>query len=394
MFQEAIVGHIANPSTQDSLTKSYLEFCVAYGIDPWPATETILSAWVITLATYILVQSIPGYISGVRYTQRILGVAAPVDRHGYIACALRYVKREYGVHVKQSRFSLTMTVMRSILALLPGWPVMANLSHDDRMFAAASIIGLMGCLRGGEFLFSTNKRPLLLFKHIKLRTDPVFQGVVVTIARPKAKWWQLEQDVRCFSVPGAGAFNAVKLFRAYRDLSTVPLSPDGPAFTTSAGRPLTRDAMVARTTALLKQAGIVQLDPDGAPCVVYSSSWRAGAVRSARDANLSDPIIMAWGRWSSSAWTSYLSKTAFDLRRAAASAWNFSEPTPHPANDVWMEESARPVPPSSDKPAFAADFEACQYERLVTRAASKRPSRGAPPGLPSDYQAYLAAHTD
>jgi hypothetical protein len=392
MFQTAIVDYIAHPATQDSQTKTYLEFCAVYEIEPWPATETILSAWALILATCIKAQCIPGYISGVRYHQRILGVPAPVERHGYISCTLRYIKRKYGVRVRENRVSLTMPVVRTILALLPGWPVLADLSHDDRMFAAASVIGLMGCLRGGEFLFSTGKRPLLRFKHIKIRSDPVFQGVIVTVERPKAKPWQLEQDVRCFNVPGAGVFNAAALFRAYRDLSCVPLTPEGPAFANSAGHALTRDAMVARTTALLQQADIVQLDPEGNVCVVEASSWRAGAVRSGRDANLSDPIIMAWGRWSSSAWTNYLSQTAQDLKKAAESAWNFTEPTPQPADFVWVGESARPVAPAAVPPALPADYVTVHFDRLACRSLGTRRRSVGSASLPSDYLAFQAAN--
>ena len=81
MFHAAIVDYIPDTSAQDSQAKSYLMFCKAYKIDPWPATETIRAAWIIILASRISVKSIPGYLSGVRYHQRILGVAASAAWH-------------------------------------------------------------------------------------------------------------------------------------------------------------------------------------------------------------------------------------------------------------------------------------------------------------------------
>jgi hypothetical protein len=59
-----------------------------------------------------------------------------------------------------------------------------------------------------------------------------------------------------------------------------------------------------------------------------SSSFRAGHVKGLKDADVSDPVVMASGRWVSSAWTSYYALQATDLERASAKVWECSHPDP------------------------------------------------------------------
>jgi hypothetical protein len=51
------------------------------------------------------------------------------------------------------------------------------------------------------------------------------------------------------------------------------------------------------------------------------ASWRAGAVRSAVDAGLSEPMIMELGRWKSTAWRFYLLYSPVDVQGAACRMW-------------------------------------------------------------------------
>ena len=55
---------------------------------------------------------------------------------------------------------------------------------------------------------------------------------------------------------------------------------------------------------------------------VKAASWRAGGVRSALDASVSGPVIMALGRWRSNAWESYLMQTTSDLKGAQLAMWS------------------------------------------------------------------------
>jgi hypothetical protein len=71
----------------------------------------------------------------------------------------------------------------------------------------------------------------------------------------------------------------------------------------------------------MAEAGMHVVDVAGRPTVLRVASWRAGAVRSAIDANVPVPFIQAGGRWKSAAWIAYLVQSSFDLQGAAQRAW-------------------------------------------------------------------------
>ena len=55
----------------------------------------------------------------------------------------------------------------------------------------------------------------------------------------------------------------------------------------------------------------------GEPVSLCAASWRAGGVRTAMDAGVHEYTIMAYGRWTSKAWKSYMQTSNLDLWRAA-----------------------------------------------------------------------------
>ena len=75
--------------------------------------------------------------------------------------------------------------------------------------------------------------------------------------------------------------------------------------------------MCCRSSSLLEDAGCDIRDAQGKTVKVKAASWRAGGVQSAKLAGLSDAQIMALGRWTTPAWTSYAFATMNDLQRAA-----------------------------------------------------------------------------
>ena len=187
-----------------------------------------------------------------------------------------------------------------------------------------------------------------------------------------------------------GHFCPKFLYDQYVGMSTVDLPEYGGAFLLDNDDILTRDHMVARTEALLSQASIFQLGPDGKPTSVHSSSWRAGSVCSARTANVSDPVVMAWGRWSSSAWTSYLSQTSSDLLQAASAVWRASDFIPaHTPADSRVGLSTRSALEAASLPPFPSSFEVSHLRHLVNRASNAPASVQAAAPYPADYQAFL-----
>jgi hypothetical protein len=203
-----------------------------------------------------------------------------------------------------------------------GWPIAKKMTHDDRLFVTASVIAATGFLRGGEFLSSPrSSRPVLRGEQVNLSFEGGKAAVTVSIAAPKARWWLKNEQAVCFSIPDHPFIDPVRWLQSYRSLSSIPLDEDGPAFVRSNGDTLSRNWMVARSASLMTITGIAVRDQLGNPVKVLASSWRAGGVQSARDAGLSDALIMSLGRWTSIAWTAYSFNSVSSLSEASRSMW-------------------------------------------------------------------------
>jgi hypothetical protein len=127
------------------------------------------------------------------------------------------------------------------------------------------------------------------------------------------------ESVPCFANEVDDTMCPVRLWEEYSARSA-SFKPDGPAFMLH-GKALSRDYMVARTTALMCLADISFVDHKGVVMDVRAASWRSGAVCSAVKAGVSVPYIMALGRWSSRAWENYLLHAPMDLQGSASSMW-------------------------------------------------------------------------
>ena len=109
---------------------------------------------------------------------------------------------------------------------LKGFPVAANMCHDDRLWLFASVMGCLGLLRGAseEFLVS----PKLLQSRPVLRGREVFTkevvdlrwAVIVWVPKPKARWWEPHMPVTIFGLPGT-PLDVVQLLLDYRNSAQV-----------------------------------------------------------------------------------------------------------------------------------------------------------------------------
>lgn len=274
------------------------------------------------------------FMAAVRHAQLDLGFEWSISASGCepVRRTMRFLKRKYPSSGKASKLPITLSLLRRILPLLPGWPCLEALAHDDLVFAVASVVAVSAFLRGGEFLYSKKSdRPLLRMSDFVVRTVRGAVALVVQIPQTKARWWLSAVDVPIFGDPSLGPFCPHRLWNCY--LKRSPLNvcersaaklASTPAFHTSRGVPLDRAFMLARTEKLLKLAGIPIVDPSGKPSRLLMSSWRSGAVRSAVDAGISESLIMELGRWSSVAWRYYLIHSSSDLRGAGFRMWRSS----------------------------------------------------------------------
>jgi hypothetical protein len=236
-----------------------------------------------------------------------------------VARSIRYVRRRYGDLSKALKVPISLSTLFRMCSGIPHWPDPALMSHDDRLFLAASTIAITGFLRGGEFLACSKPghgRPVLLGKQVVGAIRAGDAAVCVSIAQPKTKWWLGDQEVVCHRMPGHILCPVFWMIQ-YRSRSSVRLSMSSAAFVLSDGRFLSRKWMCARSTELLRLSGCDIRDASGKQVTVKAASWRSGGVQSAKLAGLSDAAIMALGRWTSPAWTSYAFATADDLQSAA-----------------------------------------------------------------------------
>lgn len=406
LLATALTDHVV-PTTQRayrSAAADYERFCRARGLSPWPADGVRVAAWVVRLASYVRYPSLRVYLAALQYTQLLRGLPWSLSGDPCVRAAVRWVKRNFPVSsLKGAKFPVTLSVLRKVLPALPGWPVLGALCHEDRLFAVANLLAVFGYLRGGEFLSSrSGSRPILRIAMVYVRRAPL--SVVLSIPQPKNCWWVPDVDVPVFALPG-DPFCPVSLWRSYLALSPAVLRAGGlgasaasllPAFHSADGSALSRDALVRRLGSLCRVAGVPMVDESGRALPLKMASWRAGAVRSAKDAGVGEAFIMPMGRWSSSAWRFYLLQTQVDLQGASLEMWRRSAsavvgprvevvPSAVPEcvarADAAVVEDVRLASSDAEVVAAAASAAASAADAAVGRASRRR--RRLRPPLPA-----------
>ena len=312
-------------SSYNCVTKQYMEFCQCRNLSPFPVDAISLCGWLMTLCWTVKVGSLRMYIGGVRFTQELRGEPWVLAGNDLVRRTLRYLKRRYPVGVSVVKFPISLEVIRAMFPYIEGWPY--DLTHDDKVCVAASLVGTTGFLRGGEFLVSSRSdRPVLQSRDLQLSAVDSTKVVRVKVKQPKARWWVESEIVTCWPAGSPAEFDVYDRVRRYRDgLAAKGRGwTDGPAFMTSEGVPLSRDGLVKWTAALLKAANVSFCAPDGTRMEVRAASWRAGGTRSAVQAGVTDPVIMALGRWKSDAWMCYLNVSPIDHLAASRAMWSSS----------------------------------------------------------------------
>jgi hypothetical protein len=312
-------------STYNSATNRYLDFCFRRRITPWPVDPMVLNGWIHHLMCTISTSSLRTYLAAVKYSQFNEGYTWTLNGDESIRRTIRNVKRLFPCPTKGVKMPITLGILRRCLPMLKGWP--NNMSHDDNMFATASIVAVTCFLRGGEFLDQINAdRPILRIGNIRIMMIGDYATLIVTVPQTKTRWWEVSVDIPAFGAT-AGPFDPATRWKCYTSQSALlrkktPATSKLPAFHFADGRPLCRNYMVKRTLAMLAEAGISTVDSLGKACNVVMASWRAGAVRSAWDAGIERAAIMELGRWRSEAWQHYLLLSSLDLRRAGNVMWS------------------------------------------------------------------------
>jgi hypothetical protein len=300
--------------------RDYVKFCTMRDLLPWPVDEITYCGWLHVTAARIKVKSMNMYMAGVRDASILQGHGWRMTGNEMVRRTMRFLRRKYPCKAKGSKVPVTVAVLFVILALLPGWPDMAAMSEDDRVFASASVTAVCGFLRGGEFLtYAKSTRPILKGTAMTIRHVGTHRALVVGVPQPKTHFELESESVPCFENTVDGAMCPIRLWEEY-STRCPDYKAQGPAFMLG-GKPLTRDYMVQRTTQLMCLANIAFVDHRGDPMDVRAASWRSGAASSAVKAQMPVPHIMALGRWTSRAWENYILQSHVDLQGSANSMW-------------------------------------------------------------------------
>ena len=91
------------------------------------------------------------YTSGVRDASLLEGHPWHMTGHDYVYRTMRFLKHKLPTKPKGQKVPITVGLIHKILPLLQHWPDMARMSPEDQVFALATVLGVAGFLRGGEF---------------------------------------------------------------------------------------------------------------------------------------------------------------------------------------------------------------------------------------------------
>jgi hypothetical protein len=304
--------------------KSFITFCDVEGIPPFPVDPVWLCAWILTVTTYVSVPSLKVYLAGIRFEQGLTGLEWTISGNEQVRRILLYVKKRYGCKSSLSKLPITLSMVARMAESLSGWPNLELMSHNHRLFITMSVLAVMGFMRGGEFLHSIrSNRPPLLSRDIRIIEHESIRFVSISIKKPKARWWLSDEFARCFSSALFPLLDPVRLLTGYRNLSVVSLLPFEPAFRMEGGSTASKKRFLDDTISLLRSSNlyVAYVDRFGNAGSLVAASWRAGGVRTAKDAGVQDSIIMVLGRWSSMAWMRYFSASVSDIRDAVSAMW-------------------------------------------------------------------------
>jgi hypothetical protein len=190
-------------STQITATSHYVRFCSDRDMEPWPVTRWSFALWVWQEAAYVSLPTLfKCYMGHIKRSQISRQEPWTLDKDPIVRRVLIALKKRYGMSSKSTTAALTLEDIWLLARNLRGFT--CGMSHDDRLWLFASVMGCLGLLRGGEFLVSSKQsRPILRLQ--ELSSVEVLAGVfalVVQVPKPKARWWEAHVPVTIFALPG------------------------------------------------------------------------------------------------------------------------------------------------------------------------------------------------
>ena len=322
----AVVNYVEpdTRSTQATAVGKYVMFWTIRDVDPWPVSRWSLACWMWDRASLMALSSLlRGYVPALKRAVVTRNDEWGLDGDPFIQRVVVALKKKYGMPGKKPKVALTLAIILKVAKRLPGFPYVRCMYPDDRLWLFASVMGCLGMLRGGEFLTSPKQsRPILMAGDLTIvRVTQARSALVVQVAKPKARWWEVRAPVSIMELPGT-ALDIVHLYTEYVRLSPWEHCPGDAALRRQDGSILSKAWMFDKTDKLLWGANIFMVNKLGRRMLTGAKSWRAGGVMSAKAAKCDVEYTKAQGAWNTSAHLCYTSELQIeDFQHASARIW-------------------------------------------------------------------------
>jgi hypothetical protein len=299
-------------STYRAAMNSYLNCFAAHGtVAPFPATQTSLCLWLAHSATRtnskpLQPSTMRTYLSGLCSLHEEMGYSHLLDDKPLVGRCFKGIKKTLGSGSKRERRAITTDILAQVKAHLQP-------SFASTLFFAAATLATYGLLRMGEF--TVNDRPdsanafkLLTLAQLQLKAE---DGTVVPMSSPD-QWNRVTNMSLVLRVSKTDPFRQtvtihighsvpVQAMLDYLRIHPCLTTSSSPLFVSSATchSPLTREAMIQGTRAVLKHCGFDESKFSG-------HSYRKGGATSLFKAGVADSVIQLLGRWLSDAYKLYV----------------------------------------------------------------------------------------
>jgi hypothetical protein len=279
----------------------YVDFCSAHDVPSFPVEEANLCCFCIYTCLFISVAAVLKYISGIRDYQLSIGLPWPILSWYKLKQCLRFLRKKYGYASPGVKRPITVSMVNAFASI-------ADLSrHEDRLFLAASSMAVYSFWRAGEFTSRIGCPHRLLQRHFSW--SPGRKSCKVLLGPTKTKLWCMDTTTTTFHT-GARISPTACMTQYFNGTPRHLRSPDLPLFVQLDGSAVSLEWMKLKTASFLTA---LNLDSGS----FTGSSWRCGGAVSAREAGISDSVIMSMGRWRSSAYLAYLPVSEENLAEAS-----------------------------------------------------------------------------
>ena len=291
-----LLEHSLATSTRATYTvgfRRFKAFCTKHNVPPLPASKLTVTYFAVSLSRSLSPSTIRVYISATRAAHREIGLPDPTHHNHQLTLVLRGIRRQHNPNTSRRREPITPPLLARMVRYIRNSARLSPL--DRRMLSAAFTLAFHGFLRVSEFTMPPHTRfnPRLhpSTSHVELHRR------YYTFYLPHSKTDQLH---RGYTIRLTGATPVtmcpVRHMRAY--LRTRP-SMQGPLFTFSDGRPLTRHLCLHYLRSSLRYLG---RNPED----FNTHSFRIGAATTAAHKGASEATIQHLGRWRSNAVKTYI----------------------------------------------------------------------------------------